>query len=160
MNWDAIGALSELIGAVAVVLTLAYLASQIRQNTKMMSAQAYQSRSDALMDLSMRVAESETLSSIQTRVLLRKGGTVQFDDEAINSLTPTEYAQFRNYLIANVHRMDNLLKQYELGYLDEEYFQRGILGTAQSFWIPAWDKFDVTLASRFRERLSVYADDQ
>ena len=34
MNWEALGALSELIGAIAVVLTLIYLAVQIRQNTR------------------------------------------------------------------------------------------------------------------------------
>ncbi len=32
MNWDMIGALAELAGAIAVVVTLAYLATQIRQN--------------------------------------------------------------------------------------------------------------------------------
>ena len=32
MNWDAIGAIGELLGAVAVVLTLGYLAAQIRQS--------------------------------------------------------------------------------------------------------------------------------
>lgn len=32
MNWDAIGAIAELVGALAVVLTLAYLARQISQN--------------------------------------------------------------------------------------------------------------------------------
>jgi hypothetical protein len=31
MNWDAIGAIGEVIGATAVVLTLAYLAIQLRQ---------------------------------------------------------------------------------------------------------------------------------
>jgi len=32
MSWEAIGALGELVGAVAVVATLLYLAAQIRQN--------------------------------------------------------------------------------------------------------------------------------
>ena len=32
MNWDALGAIGELIGALAVVLTLGYLAIQVRQN--------------------------------------------------------------------------------------------------------------------------------
>ena len=31
MNWDAIGAIGEIIGAIAVVSTLFYLAVQIRQ---------------------------------------------------------------------------------------------------------------------------------
>ena len=42
MNWDALGALSELVGAVGVVVTLAYLAIQIRESNKMMRATAKQ----------------------------------------------------------------------------------------------------------------------
>ena len=33
MNWDAIGACAELIGAAGVIATLGYLAVQVRQNT-------------------------------------------------------------------------------------------------------------------------------
>jgi hypothetical protein len=33
MNWEALGAIGEIVGAVAVILTLGYLALQIRQNT-------------------------------------------------------------------------------------------------------------------------------
>ena len=33
MNWEAIGAIGEIIGAVGVIITLGYLAYQIRQNT-------------------------------------------------------------------------------------------------------------------------------
>ena len=36
MNWDAISAISEMTGALAVVISLVYLASQIRQNTRQM----------------------------------------------------------------------------------------------------------------------------
>jgi hypothetical protein len=34
MNWDAVGALAELVGAGAVVLTLIYLSIQLRHNTQ------------------------------------------------------------------------------------------------------------------------------
>jgi len=34
MNWDAIGALGEIIGAIAVLATLLYLAQQIRQSNR------------------------------------------------------------------------------------------------------------------------------
>ena len=33
MNWDAIGAVGEIIGALAVVATLGYLALQVKTNT-------------------------------------------------------------------------------------------------------------------------------
>ena len=35
MNWEALGAIGEIVGAVAVVVTLGYLAVQIRKNTRL-----------------------------------------------------------------------------------------------------------------------------
>jgi hypothetical protein len=43
MNWDAIGAIGEVVGAAAVVLTLFYLAVQIRQSTRREEFQGLQS---------------------------------------------------------------------------------------------------------------------
>jgi len=40
MNWDAIGAIAETLGAVGVIATLAYLAVQIRQNTSTVRSSA------------------------------------------------------------------------------------------------------------------------
>ncbi len=34
MNWEALGAIGEILGAIGVIATLAYLAVQIRQNTR------------------------------------------------------------------------------------------------------------------------------
>ena len=41
MNWDAIGAVGEILGAGAVVATLLYLSVQIRQNSKSLSSSAF-----------------------------------------------------------------------------------------------------------------------
>ena len=38
MNWDAIGAVAELAGALAVIATLVYLAVQLRQNSALLKA--------------------------------------------------------------------------------------------------------------------------
>jgi len=40
MNWDAIGAIGETIGAIAVVVSILYLAIQIRSNTRATKASA------------------------------------------------------------------------------------------------------------------------
>lgn len=42
MNWEAIGTIAEVIGAVSVVVTLGYLAYQIRQNTQQSRLSAIQ----------------------------------------------------------------------------------------------------------------------
>ena len=43
MNWEAIGAIGEVLGAVGVIVTLGYLATQIRQNTRTMRSAAHHS---------------------------------------------------------------------------------------------------------------------
>lgn len=42
MNWEAISAIGEIVGATVVVLTLGYLAIQIRQSTKLANADAHE----------------------------------------------------------------------------------------------------------------------
>jgi len=42
MNWDAIGAIAELVGAVGVVASLAYLGTQLRQNSRTISEEIFQ----------------------------------------------------------------------------------------------------------------------
>ena len=41
MNWDAIGAIGEVIGGGAVIITLIYLAAQVRDNTRVSESEAY-----------------------------------------------------------------------------------------------------------------------
>ena len=36
MNWDAIGAIGEIVGAMPVFISLVYLVAQIRHNTNLM----------------------------------------------------------------------------------------------------------------------------
>ena len=54
MNWDAIGAIAELLGAIGVIASLIYLATQIRQSREQMSQNSDLIRSQ----LSMAVRES------------------------------------------------------------------------------------------------------
>jgi hypothetical protein len=41
MNWDAIGAVAEAVGALAVIITFVYLTIQLRQNTKAIEHSTY-----------------------------------------------------------------------------------------------------------------------
>lgn len=42
LNWDAVGATAELVAALGVIVSLLYLATQIRQNTASVRASTYQ----------------------------------------------------------------------------------------------------------------------
>ncbi len=50
MNWEAIGAIGEMLGAAGVVLTLGYLAFQIRQNNRHLVHEAQRSRAQAVRE--------------------------------------------------------------------------------------------------------------
>jgi hypothetical protein len=52
VNWQAIGALGEIVGAAAVVVSLLYLATQVRQSTRMMRAQAARDALGAMAEFS------------------------------------------------------------------------------------------------------------
>ena len=68
MNWDALGAIGEVIGPLALFLTLGYLAVQIRQNTKAVRASALDSSVNAVN--AVRVAMIE---NVEVTALYRKG---------------------------------------------------------------------------------------
>ena len=62
MNWDAIGAIGEIIGAIAVVATLFYLAVQVRETrkeAKLAAAQAQRSAVQANRELRINMFLSE-----------------------------------------------------------------------------------------------------
>ena len=63
MNWDAIGAVGEILGAIAVVATLLYLARQIRaQQASSADANRIQ-RGIGVRDMMMAMAENPGMSS-------------------------------------------------------------------------------------------------
>ncbi len=48
MNWDAIGAVAEVLGATSVLATLIYLTIQVRHSSKTAKAQTFQSLIDSM----------------------------------------------------------------------------------------------------------------
>ena len=141
-----LGALGEFVGAIAVVVTLVYLAIQIRQNTQAMEearrlalAQTYQMRADALQEMLVHAAESEHIAPVIAK--LASLGYPE-DVRSLDPLTPTERGRFRLWQIAQQTHWDNVFYQYQQGYLDKEYyreFHRRVRRLA-----PIWRALDVT----------------
>lgn len=67
MNWDAIGAVGEILGAIAVVATLIYLAKQIRQNSQAVQVAALRDTTEAWNRWSATMATSSELADIVSR---------------------------------------------------------------------------------------------
>jgi len=91
MNWEAVGAIAELAGALGVIASLVYLATQIRQNTRAL-------RSSAVQDYTMGTANAIGLmgQSPENAAVFQRGLQL-FDD-----LSEPERAHF-SMMIASVY---------------------------------------------------------
>lgn len=69
MNWVAIGTVSEVIAAVAVVISLVYLATQIRQATKISRATTRNAIAESAQALTQDLLQSRDMAEIFVRHL-------------------------------------------------------------------------------------------
>ena len=147
-DWGAIG---EVIGAIAVVITLIYLAKEIRLNThamdegrKLALAQTYQMRADALQAMLAQAADSEFIGPIIIK--LTELGYPE-DIVALDALTDAERGRFRMWQIAQQTHWDNMHYQYQQGYLDREYYEDAFKDRVVRL-APTWKALGLTSGRR------------
>ncbi len=109
MNWEAIGAVGEVMGAIAVVVSLLYVAVQIRQNTKIVAANTIQAVSTASSDITMRLAESSELSELVLKIFSES-----------ENLTPKESMRMELIQRAAFRNYENYYYQHKRGYLEDD----------------------------------------
>ena len=147
-DWGSIG---EVVGAIAVVVTLIYLAKQIRLNThemeesrKLALAQTYQMRSDALQAMLVAAADSEHIGPI---IIKLTGLGYPENVEALKGLDDTEWRRFRMWQIAQQTHWDNMHYQYQHGYLDSEYYDDAFKDRVVRL-APTWKALGLTSGRR------------
>jgi len=97
INWDAIGAISEALGAIAVLATLIYLARQVRHARTEVARNVNHSRVTAARDMNLAIALDERIGTITQKANTNLGGvesalTNRLVEEA--GLTPEEAKTF------------------------------------------------------------------
>jgi hypothetical protein len=106
VNWEALGAIGEVAGAIGVIVTLLYLSIQIRQNSKMMKANTKQSISDASQQLIYQMSsEAEVMEKSYFN-----------DDE---NLTPVEHRKAWFLCRAMLRGFESQIYQHGVGLLDD-----------------------------------------
>jgi len=111
MNWEAIGAVGEIVGALGVIGTLVYLAVQIGQNTKAVRTASHHGVTDSFNHLNTKVAEDERLAR-----LFRVGL------EDFESLTPDEQVSAGHLFLSYTRIFEVLYFQREAGTVEEKLF--------------------------------------
>jgi len=107
MNWEAVGAVGDLLGGTAVLITLIYLALQVKDARNALKAQTAQNRTAIAIDL------GKWLSELRRRYPVES----EYDEEA--------KVQMMHYLSGNMLHLQNLYYQRKIGNLDE-FFEGSI----------------------------------
>lgn len=131
MNIETLANYGDVIGGVAVVVSLIYVGIQIRRNSKSSQSQANQSAHESLANVSLEISSDPDLSN-----LTRKGmGSYE-------NLTEEEQFRFLMLMTTVFRRFENIFYQYEKGFLEKElwdgYRQSMLLyfhtNGGQAFW--------------------------
>jgi hypothetical protein len=113
MNWEALGAIGEIVGAIAVVVTLGYLAVQIRQNTKAVKASTHQSLIDSTLSYQALTLNNPEVARI------RLAGSRSFSE-----LTEEDQYRCRAAMEMMFRLFENAFVQHGRGTLDDEGWHR------------------------------------
>ena len=153
MNWDALGAIAELLGAVAVFLTLAYLTIQVRQNSaaldqqnKCSAAQILQSKTDTFMGYcAFAVNETNNIDVM---------GKAVFEPESLDmeNMEPGEKLQLIVLMAAMRAHFETTFQQVQQGFLTRDFYD-GVIVRNIRLWGPAFIKLDTAMSKDFREEV-------
>ena len=113
MNWDALGAIGEVIGALAVVLTLIYLAVQVRQNSAAIRSSTRSDIARAQMDMNFIMATHPRMAASAYK-LLREDGLDELDALGASHGVTGAMRMFENQFFA--YREGNFSESIWLGY--------------------------------------------
>jgi hypothetical protein len=109
MNWDAINAISQLISSVAVVVSVLYLAVQLRSSTRVARVAAMDAAAAALRDVTKPFMENAELGRLW-RIGL----------ENLESLSPEDQARFFHAAHQFLKALETIHYHYVYGLLDPQ----------------------------------------
>ena len=111
MNWDAIGAIGEVVGAAAVVGSLLYLAGQVRMSAQASAVESKMQSTTLLYTYIDSLINSPDLLDLQTRGIAD-----------IEALEKVDYLRFSNMSMKAFWMFSASYFQYRSGTIDEDGF--------------------------------------
>lgn len=110
MDWTALAALGQLISAVAVLVTLVYLARQVRQSNRQDLLSAFRHTYDSLNDWAVMVVGSEQVADIILR-----------GRQSYGSLSDAERFRFDHVHMVFLNIIESHYYQVQKTAMDDEY---------------------------------------
>ena len=154
MSLEDLGNIAELVAAIAVLVSLIYLALQIRQNTEQIKqsilsvrASAFDTSLSSSAGFIVNIAQDPDLADIYRRGLIGE------------SLNETEWIRFR-FVISNLFgHYEHLYYQHRAGLAEPEYWESRAANMewyfAQPGWRAYWDEAGRLFGQGFREYVAM-----
>ena len=147
INWDAVGALSEAFGVIAVVASLIFVGLQIRQSTNAAKIEAVHDISTEWRGVYQAAAgDRQVAENLYLGCLDYK------------SLEGVELVQFNAVMHSVFHAATSTYYQYDKGALDGETFDGICRQLRQLFGLPGIKDYWVSRKEIFPVRFQTYAD--
>jgi hypothetical protein len=109
MNWDAIGAVAELLAAFGVIASLIYLAVQIRQNTESVRMASHHGVTDQVQRSNLAFVQDAEIAELLARGL-----------PDTSSLSDVDRIRFEGILLAIFRTYEELYQLHRKGLTDDE----------------------------------------
>ena len=143
---ESLGNLGDFLGGIGVLVTLFYLALQIRQNTIATKADSYQEAVAAVSEWSRHIGSDPAL----TRLI--ESGAADYDE-----LDPTERLQFNFLMSAYFRNMENIHAKFVSGAIEPDVWDGWanrmlaiLAGRGTSKW---WELNESGFDPRFRSAI-------
>ena len=146
MNWEAIGAIGEIVGALAVFLTLVYLAMQIRQNTKAVQASAVDASISKVTSVRQSMYENAEVSRIYMKGLA--------DPDDLDEESRTRFRLLMHNILLSI---SNIYSQTSLAGLSVSTWESQLVLLTRVVTSPGgrwfWKEYQLEFEEIFREQV-------
>ena len=144
MNWEAISAISQIIGSVAVVLSVLYLGIQVHQSTRIARLSAQDAATTALRDVTKPFAENAELARIWRLGL-----------EDLQALSAEDQARFFHSTYQFLKAFETIHFHHAYKLMDDQVWQ-GWCGLLQHYIVSPgieyyWERRRDLFSSRFQK---------
>jgi hypothetical protein len=98
MNWEAIGAVGEIVGAAGVIVTLGFLVYQLRQNTRALRADSFRSVFELGHSRTSKIIENPEVADLYHR-----------GRKSYHGLSPVDQSRFHYLMAQTLHSIQAML---------------------------------------------------
>lgn len=146
MNIEQLGNIGEFVAAIATLVTLVYLAIQIRQNTRALRAASHHSITDSFNHLNAVIGTDPNAARIYRLGL-----------EGLENLTADEQFSFAFLMVGYLRIFETLFYQRHIGAAEEQLYQSEHNSLRWALRYPGarewWNSNEISFSPEFRAHI-------